>query len=33
MLGRVFKAYDVRGTYPDLLTDTMAFQIGSGAAR
>ena len=33
MLGRVFKAYDVRGTYPDLLTDTMAFQIGAGAAR
>jgi hypothetical protein len=27
MLGRVFKAYDIRGTYPDLLTD-QAWQIG-----
>ncbi|MCB1282402.1 MAG: phosphomannomutase/phosphoglucomutase, partial [Salinibacterium sp.] len=33
MLGRVFKAYDVRGTYPDLLTDQMAWQIGYGASR
>ncbi len=33
MLGRVFKAYDIRGTYPDLLTDAMAFQIGAGAGR
>jgi phosphomannomutase len=33
MLGRVFKAYDVRGTYPDLLTDMMAWQIGYGASK
>jgi len=33
MLGRVFKAYDIRGTYPDLLTDQMAYQIGHGVAR
>lgn len=33
MLGRVFKAYDVRGTYPDLLTDQMAWQIGYGASQ
>ena len=33
MLGRVFKAYDIRGTYPDLLNDQMAWQIGFGAGR
>jgi phosphomannomutase len=33
MLGRVFKAYDIRGTYPDLLNDTMAWQIGYGASK
>ena len=33
MLGRVFKAYDIRGTYPDLLTDQMASQIGFGASK
>ncbi len=33
MLGRVFKAYDVRGTYPDLLNDQMAWQIGYGVSR
>ncbi len=33
MLGRVFKAYDIRGTYPDLLNDQMAWQIGFGASR
>ena len=33
MLGRIFKAYDIRGTYPDLLNDQMAWQIGYGAAR
>ena len=33
MLGRVFKAYDIRGTYPDLLTDRMGWQIGCGSAR
>ena len=32
MLGRVFKAYDIRGTYPDLLTDKMAWQIGCGSS-
>jgi phosphomannomutase len=33
MLGRIFKAYDIRGTYPDLLNDRMAWQIGYGSAR
>ncbi|MEX0876725.1 MAG: phosphomannomutase/phosphoglucomutase [Phycisphaerales bacterium] len=33
MLGRVFKAYDIRGVYPDLLTDYMAWQIGCGTAK
>jgi phosphomannomutase len=33
MLGRVFKAYDIRGTYPDLLNDNMAWQIGYGASK
>ena len=33
MLGRIFKAYDIRGTYPDLLTDQMAWQIVLGVAR
>jgi phosphomannomutase len=33
MLGRIFKAYDIRGTYPDLLNDTMAWQIGYGSSR
>jgi len=33
MLGRVFKAYDIRGTYPDLLNDSMAWQIGYGASK
>ena len=33
MLGRIFKAYDIRGTYPDLLNDTMAWQIGFGASK
>jgi phosphomannomutase len=33
MLGRVFKAYDIRGTYPDLLNENMAWQIGYGASR
>ncbi|MCA9300761.1 MAG: phosphomannomutase/phosphoglucomutase [Phycisphaerales bacterium] len=33
MLGRVFKAYDIRGTYPDLLDEKMAWQIGVGCAR
>ena len=33
MLGRVFKAYDVRGTYPDLLNDQMGWQIGYGCSK
>jgi phosphomannomutase len=33
MLGRIFKAYDIRGTYPDLLNETMAWQIGFGASK
>lgn len=33
MLGRVFKAYDIRGTFPDLLNETMAWQIGFGASK
>ena len=33
MLGRIFKAYDIRGTYGDMLTDTMAWQIGFGVSR
>lgn len=33
MLGKVFKAYDVRGTYPDPLNEKMAWQIGFGCAR
>ena len=33
MLGKVFKAYDVRGTYPDPLNEAMAWKIGFGAAR
>ena len=33
MLGRIFKAYDIRGTYPDLLNDHMAWQIGFGAGK
>jgi phosphomannomutase len=33
MLGRVFKAYDIRGTYPDLLSDQMAWQIGYGTSK
>jgi len=30
MLGKVFKAYDIRGVYPDPLDETMAWQIGYG---
>lgn len=33
MLGKVFKAYDIRGTYPDPLNEPMARQIGYGCAR
>ncbi|MEQ8850756.1 MAG: phosphomannomutase/phosphoglucomutase [Phycisphaerales bacterium] len=33
MLGKVFKAYDVRGTYPDPLNETLAWRIGFGCGR
>jgi phosphomannomutase len=33
MLGKVFKAYDVRSTYPDPLNESMAWQIGVGCAK
>ncbi|MEO0482493.1 MAG: phosphomannomutase/phosphoglucomutase [Planctomycetota bacterium] len=33
MLGRVFKAYDIRGIYPDLLDEAMAWQIGYGVGK
>jgi phosphomannomutase len=33
MLGKVFKAYDIRGVYPDPLNDKMARQIGFGASK
>jgi phosphomannomutase len=32
MLGKVFKAYDVRATYPRPLNEKLAWQIGFGAA-
>ncbi|MCA9293742.1 MAG: phosphomannomutase/phosphoglucomutase [Phycisphaerales bacterium] len=32
MLGKVFKAYDIRSTYPDPLNESMAWQIGYGCA-
>ena len=32
MLGKVFKAYDVRATVPKPLTERLAWQIGYGAA-
>lgn len=33
MLGNVFKAYDIRGTYPDPLNEKLAWQIGAGCAQ
>ncbi len=33
MLGKVFKAYDIRSTYPDPLNEQMAWQIGFGCSR
>ncbi len=33
MLGKVFKAYDVRGTYPNPLNEELATQIGCGVGR
>ncbi|MCA9309895.1 MAG: phosphomannomutase/phosphoglucomutase, partial [Phycisphaerales bacterium] len=32
MLGKVFKAYDIRGTYPDPLNEGLAWRIGYGCA-
>ncbi|MCA9306039.1 MAG: phosphomannomutase/phosphoglucomutase [Phycisphaerales bacterium] len=32
MLGKVFKAYDIRGTYPDPLDEKVAWKVGYGAA-
>jgi len=32
MLGNVFKAYDIRGVYPDPLNEKLAWQIGYGAS-
>ncbi|MFU8829293.1 MAG: phosphomannomutase/phosphoglucomutase [Phycisphaerales bacterium] len=32
MLGKVFKAYDIRSTYPDPLNEDLAWQIGLGCA-
>jgi len=33
MLGKVFKAYDIRSTYPDPLDEKMAWQIGFGCSK
>lgn len=33
MLGKVFKAYDIRSTYPDPLDEKMAWQIGYGVSK
>jgi len=33
MLGKVFKAYDIRATYPNPLNENMAWQIGFGCGR
>ena len=33
MLGKVFKAYDIRATYPDPLNEAMAWQIGFGCGK
>ena len=33
MLGKVFKAYDVRATYPKPLNEKLAWQIGYGTAQ
>jgi phosphomannomutase len=33
MLGKVFKAYDIRGTTPDPLDEKMAWQIGFGVSK
>ena len=33
MIGKVFKAYDVRATYPRPLSEKVAWQVGHGAAK
>lgn len=33
MLGKVFKAYDIRGTYPDPLNEKMTWRIGYGVGK
>lgn len=33
MLGKVFKAYDIRATYPDPLNENLAWQIGFGCGK
>ncbi|MBL8744877.1 MAG: phosphomannomutase/phosphoglucomutase [Phycisphaerae bacterium] len=33
MLGKVFKAYDIRATYPDPLNEALAWQIGFGTGK
>lgn len=33
MLGKIFKAYDIRGVYPDPLNEERAWQIGYGTAK
>ena len=33
MLGKVFKAYDIRATYPRPLNEKLAWQIGYGTAK
>ena len=33
MLGKVFKAYDIRATYPKPLNEKLAWQIGYGTAQ
>ena len=33
MLGKVFKAYDVRATFPKPLSPKLAWQIGYGSAQ
>ena len=33
MLGKVFKAYDIRATYPRPLNEKLAWQIGYGTAQ
>ena len=32
MLDKIFKAYDIRGTYPDMINEEVAWRIGHGTA-